>query len=346
MAERDIIVIGTSAGGVDALTRVVAGLPSGFPAAVFVVCHVSSGHRSRLPEILSRAGPLLASHPSNRERFYPSHVYIAPPDQHLLVAPEEQIRLSRGARENNHRPAVDPLFRSAARSYGQRVIGVILTGGLRDGVAGLMAIRQSGGLAVVQDPSDAFVAAMPMSAAQIAGADYVVPIAEMASLLVTLIQESDVSNRGNGAMDPIERMPDIVNDDMDSQTRDERRGEVSVFTCPECGGALWQVDEAKLLRFRCHVGHAYNGEILLAEQSDTLEAGLWTAVRTFRENSVLARQLAFLERSKGDNAAAARFDEQAGQADRYGRLIQRYVLDGGSGDEGGTAVYPMPDSPA
>jgi two-component system, chemotaxis family, protein-glutamate methylesterase/glutaminase len=345
VADRDIIVIGTSAGGVEALRQVVTGLPSGFPATVFVVCHVSPGHRSILPEILSRAGPLLASHPTHRERFYPGHVYIAPPNQHLLVAPDRRVQLSRGARENNHRPAVDPLFRSAARHCGERVIGVILTGGLSDGAAGLMAIRQAGGLAVVQDPSDAVIASMPMSATQIAGADYVVPIAEMAPLLVTLVQGAKVADGGGGAVDPIEQMPTIVDQDMESQARDERRGELSVFTCPECGGALWQVDEAEPPRFRCHVGHAYNGEILLSEQSDALEAALWTAVRTFREKSVLARQLAFLKRSKGDNAAAERFDEQARQADRYGRLIQRYVLAGGSGDESGATVYPIPDTP-
>jgi two-component system, chemotaxis family, protein-glutamate methylesterase/glutaminase len=333
MAKRDLIVVGTSTGGVEALRRAVSGLPSGFPASVFVVCHVPGNHRSLLPEILSRAGPLLASHPADGEPFYPGHIYVAPPDRHLLLDSDGRMRLSRAARENNHRPAVDPLFRTAARHYGHRVIGVVLTGALDDGSAGLMAVRRSGGVAVVQDPSDALIASMPTQAALIAGADHVVPVASLAPLLIELIQEQLTFNGGRGAMDPIERMPDIVDRDMVNQIGDRRQGELSVFTCPECGGSLWQVDEAGLLRFRCHVGHAYNGEVLFDEQTDALEAALWTAVRTFREKSVLARQLAQRERAVGNEESAERFDEQAGQAESYGSLILRYVLDGNPASE-------------
>jgi two-component system chemotaxis response regulator CheB len=207
--------------------------------------------------------------------------------------------LSRGARENNHRPAIDPLFRSAARHYGPRVVGVILTGFLNDGTAGLMAIRADGGVAIAQDPDDALVAAMPQSAAKIAGVDYVVPAAKVGALLVNLAREPVPREVGDQPMDPIERMPEVVDRDMDQQARNERRGKVSTFTCPECGGALWQVDDAGLIQFRCHVGHSYQGETLLTEQSEALEAALWTAVRTFREKSVLARQLAARERERG-----------------------------------------------
>jgi two-component system, chemotaxis family, protein-glutamate methylesterase/glutaminase len=344
VAKRDLIVIGTSTGGVEALSKVVSELPSGFPATIFVVCHIPAGYRSILPEILSRSGPLLAIHPTDGEPFYPGHVYVAPPDRHLLLGPDGRMRLSREARENNHRPAVDPLFRSAARHYGPRVIGVVLTGALHDGAAGLLAIRRSGGLGVIQDPSDATLASMPLNAAQVAGADYVVPISRLTPLLVNIVQESQAPDRGDVAMDPIERMPDVVERDMDRQVQDRRRGDVSVYTCPGCGGSLWQVDEAGVLQFRCHVGHAYNGEILLAEQTDALEAALWTAVRTFREKSVLSRQLAVRERSKGDEAAASRFDEQAGQADRYGNLILRYVLDGAP-PAGGVELPPVGEGP-
>jgi len=337
MAGRDIIVIGASAGGVETLAEVVRDLPAKFPASVFVVCHFPPSGRSILPEILSRAGPLLASHATDGEPFHPGHIYVAPPDRHLLLGPKGQMRVRRDARENHHRPAIDPLFRSAARHYGPHVIGVILTGSLSDGTAGLMAIRAAGGVAVAQDPRDALVAAMPQSATEIAGVDYVVPAERLGTLLFDLVRQT-VPEPGGQPMDPIEQMPKFVNRDMERQARNERRGEVSTFTCPECGGALWQVDDTGLVRFRCHVGHAYNGETLLAEQSEALEAALWTAVRTFREKAVLARQLAAREREKGNAGAAARFEEHGTQADQYGKLIVRHVLNGDT--TGGTAALP------
>jgi two-component system chemotaxis response regulator CheB len=326
-ARRDIIVVAASAGGGDALAQLVRALPAGLPASLFIVSHFPPGGRSVLPDILSRSGHLLAVHAADGEPFYPGHIYVAPPDFHLLLEPGGKMRLTRGPRENHHRPAADPLFRSAARHYGARVVGVVLSGSLHDGAAGLLAIRNAGGVAVVQDPSDALVSAMPHNATQVAGADYVVPAAGLAPLLVELVQRP-TPNRGGPAMDPIERMPDVVLKDMSEQASNARRGQVSVFTCPECGGALWQVDERALVRFRCHVGHAYNGEALLAEQSEGLEAALWTAVRIFKERVVLARQLAAREREKGDEPAARRFDEQGDQAEQYGNLIQQYVLAG------------------
>jgi two-component system chemotaxis response regulator CheB len=328
MPNRSIIVVGASAGGVDALTTLARRLPPGFPASVFVVIHFPPGGRSVLPDILSRSGPLQATHAEDGAAFRPGHMYVAPPDFHLELAPGGRMRLTRAARENHNRPAVDPLFRSAARHYGPRVIGVVLTGGMNDGTAGLMAIRGAGGLAVAQDPEDALVAAMPQSAAEVAGVDCVVPAAGLAALLVDLVGHSETPSRGEPVMDPMEHMPDVVDQDMKEQERNERRGEVSVFTCPECGGALWQVDESGVIRFRCHVGHGYNGEVLLAEQSEALEAALWTAARIFREKSVLGRQLAAHQRAQGNLAAAARFDEQAAQAESYGSLIVWHVLNG------------------
>lgn len=338
MTSRDIIVVGASAGGVEALVEIARDLPAGFPASVFVVCHSPPGGQSVLPEILSRSGPLPATHAEDGEAFHPGHVYVAPPDRHLILVPDRRMRLTWGARENHHRPSVDPLFRSAARHYGPRVIGVVLTGSLHDGTAGLMAIRAAGGVAVAQDPQDAAVAAMPQSAAEIAGVDHVAPASGLAALLIELVRDRGPRGLGDRRMDPIERMPEVVDRVMARQARNERRGEVSTFTCPECGGSLWQVDDTGLVRFRCHVGHAYNGEVLLAEQSETLEAALWTAVRTFRERSVLARQLAAQEREKGNRWSADRFDEQAAQAEEYGKLIVRHVLNGDT--TGG------PDSPA
>jgi two-component system chemotaxis response regulator CheB len=345
---QDIIVVGASAGGVGTLSRLVRGLPAGFPVSLFVVCHFPSGCQSVLPEILSRSGPLLAAHAQDGEQFVPGHIYVAPPDRHLVLTPNGRTRLTRGARENHSRPAIDPLFRSAARYYGPRVIGVILTGALSDGTAGLMAVRAAGGMAVVQDPRDALVAAMPQSATDIAGADYIVPEAGLADLLTELVCRPAPSPPGVPSMnpqqpepvDPIERMPELVDEDMTEQIRNERRGQLSTFTCPECGGSLWQVNEIGLIRFRCHVGHAYNGEALLSEQTEALEAALWTAVRTFKEKAILARQMAEHERAKGASVTAARFAEQAAQAEDYAVLIVRHVLNanGNGGD--------VPDAPA
>lgn len=329
MAGRDIMVVGTSAGGVEALTALMRGLPAGFPASLFVVCHVPTGARSALPEILSRAGTLLASHAVDGEPFHPGHIYVAPPDRHLLLGPDRRMRLARSARENRHRPAIDPLFRSAARHFGPRVVGVILSGSLSDGSAGMLAVRGAGGLAVVQDPDDALFAAMPRSAVDIAGADHVVPIAALASLLVNLAQDSTHPERSGAMSDPIDQMQETVEQDMDRQSRDQRPGQVSVFTCPECGGALWQIKQPGLIQFRCHVGHVYNGDVLLVEQSEALEAALWTAVRTFREKTILARQLAGNARLEGNARSAAIFDEQANQAARYGDLIRQYILNDG-----------------
>ena len=327
MAGRDIIVVGASTGGVEVLAQLARGLPPGLPATVFVVCHISPGARSLLPEILSRAGPLLAAHARDGEPTYPGHIYVAPPDRHLLLEPG-RVRLRGGPRENHARPAIDPLFRSAARAYGRRVIGVVLTGALYDGVAGLMAVRAAGGVAVVQDPGDALVAALPMNARDIAGADHVVPAAGLARLLVDLVHQPLEPEGGLPMADPLEKMTDIVAADMNAQVRGERRGAVSVFTCPECGGSLWQVDEKNLLRFNCHVGHTYLGEALLGEQSEALEAALWTAVRTFKEKVVLARQLAATARERGDAQSVERFEDQARVAERYSALIQQYLLNG------------------
>lgn len=336
MAGRDLIAIGTSAGGVEALMHLVRGLPSGLPASLFVVCHFPTGERSVLPEILSRSGPLLATHAGDGEPFYPGHIYVAPPGRHLLLGPDGRMRLSRGARENHHRPAIDPLFRTAARYFGPRVVGVILSGALDDGTAGLLAVRGCGGVAVAQDPEDALVPTMPRNAARVAGADHVVRVAELPALLVRLVQEPVDPGGGAHLMDPIEQMPAAVERDRVRQVRDERRGEVSLYTCPECGGALWQLDDAGVMRFRCHVGHAYLGEVLLSEQTEALEAALWTAVRTFRDKSILAAQLAHRERAAGQADSAARFEEQAAQAARFGRLIEDHLLNGAPGaGEGG-----------
>jgi two-component system chemotaxis response regulator CheB len=206
------------------------------------------------------------------------------------------------------------------------VVAVVLTGSLYDGVAGLLAVRAADGVGVVQDPRDALMAAMPQGARDIAGADHVVAAAALAPLLVKLVHSPVPTPGGSNMADPMEKMPHIVDEDMEAQANGRRRGAVSVFSCPECGGCMWQVDETDLVRFRCHVGHAYHAEALLAEKSEALEAALGTAVRTFREKCILARQLAERERRRGLLQTAERFEEQARQADHYGEAIRQYLV--------------------
>ena len=198
MAPRDVVAIGASAGGIQALTSLASGLPRDFPAAVFVVVHIPPYAVSRLPEILSRAGPLPAAHARQGEPIEPGRIYVAPPDRHLLVR-QGWVELARGPRENHSRPAIDPLFRTAARAYGPRVVGVVLSGSLYDGSMGLMAIKTRGGVAVVQDPNEAAFASMPRSALQAVTADHVLPAAAMAAVLGDLVGEA-VDAKGDAPM--------------------------------------------------------------------------------------------------------------------------------------------------
>lgn len=325
MPGHDIIVMGASAGGVEVLRQIVRHLPAGLPASVIVVTHLPPKGISVLPEVLSRSGPLLASHACDGEPIHLGQIYVAPPDHHLMLEPG-RMTVTRGPRENRLRPAIDPLFRSAARAYGKRVVGVILSGALHDGVAGLLAVRAAGGVAVVQDPADAWMETLPRHASDIAGADHIVPAAAVPALLIDLVGKPGLLGGESAMIDPLDNMPQRVLRDMTAQEEGDRQGKLSVFTCPECGGCLWQVDESSVTRFRCHVGHAYHAEKLMEEQSQALEAALWTAVRTFREKGVLARQLASQQRAKGNRASAERFDEEALMADRYGALIRQCLL--------------------
>jgi two-component system chemotaxis response regulator CheB len=323
MPNRDIIVVGTSTGGVAALKELAKQLPGDFPASVFVVCHHGSDSPSMLPAILDNVGRLPAQNVRDGDPIHPGRIYVCPPDYHMLLE-AGRVRLSHGPRENGFRPAIDPLFRSAARHYGQRVIGVILTGLLSDGVAGLLAVRHSGGLAVVQQPDDAVMADLPTNALAIAGADFVVPLAELAALLSRLVSQGGES--GVRAMtDPTEEIKATQEQDMEAQAHGERRNVPSVYSCPECGGTLWQLDDKELTGFRCHVGHGYDGDHLLAEQSEVLEAALWTAVRSFKEQTTLARQLANQARHRHSDDLVTRYEEKAELTDRYGRIIQDYL---------------------
>ncbi|MGB3640121.1 MAG: chemotaxis protein CheB [Rivularia sp. (in: cyanobacteria)] len=326
--KKNIIVIGTSAGGVEALSYLVSHLPEDLDAAVMIVLHLPTHATSVLPNILNRAGKLLCSHAKDGEAILEQHIYIAPPDYHLLVKPG-YISLVRGPRENNHRPAIDPLFRSAARAYGQRVVGVVLTGVLDDGTAGLQAVKMRGGVAIVQSPDDAVYPGMPRSAIEnVENIDYILPLSEIPAVLVELANTPIEAEVENPVSHRMEIETDLVDMDMQTFNNDDRAGKPSTFGCPDCGGTLWELEQANLLRFRCRIGHAYSLESLLAKQSDALEDALWFALRALEEKASLSRRMAKRMRDRNQNLAAQRLQEQAEDAVARANVIRETLLIG------------------
>jgi two-component system chemotaxis response regulator CheB len=313
MPPHNIVVIGASAGGVEALKAIVSHLPASFPATVFVVMHLPMNSPSVLPQILQRAGPLPAAFARHGEAIQQGHIYIAPPGHHLLIK-RRYMRLVRGPKENRHRPSVDVLFRTAACAYGPRVVGVVLTGALDDGTIGLQAVKRRGGLAVVQAPHDALVPSMPRSALKSVKVDHCLPLAEIAPLLVQL------------ASYPTEKAPEGMEGNMAEPEHEELPEMASGFTCPDCHGALWELRDGELTRFRCRVGHAFSPDSLLEGQGEALEQALWSAIRGMEERGALMRQLGQRMRERGVLGTAARFDERAQEMEQQAALLRQYVL--------------------
>jgi two-component system, chemotaxis family, protein-glutamate methylesterase/glutaminase len=312
--QRDLIVVGASAGGVEALATLVRDLPAELPASILVVLHVLASRTSGLPTILARAGKLPATAGVDGQPLERGRIYVAPPDHHMLVH-DRHITLTRGPRENGHRPAVDPLFRSAARTYGPRTIGVVLSGALDDGAAGLRFVKEHGGLAVVQDPHEATYSSMPESAVATTDVDRVVPVTRMARALCDLIDE---------ALPPsLVREPpphggvDIV--EADPTGKPGVDGPPSALTCPECGGALWEQQDGPLVRFQCQVGHVYSVDSLVDEQGRALETALWAALRSLEEHADLMRRMA---RRAAGRLTGRRFEQRAERSEEHVRLIR------------------------
>jgi two-component system chemotaxis response regulator CheB len=289
---RDIIVIGASAGGVEALKTLVQGLPADLPAAVFVVLHMAPGATSVLPKILARAGPLPAAYARDHARVTPGAIYIAPPDRHLILM-DGRMTLEREAAEHRQRPAADPLFRSAAGVYGSRVVGVVLSGTLDDGTDGLLRIKEAGGVAVVQDPTDAAFDAMPRNALSFVAVDHVLPVAQIPSLLDRLAREpvrQKPPREPSGQ--PLGKPADVFKGDPGASP--------SFFACPDCGGVLWEHEEEKRLSYRCRVGHAFTLVSLAAAQSSEIETALWASLRAVEERVAVIRRM--IERADGGGA--------------------------------------------
>nr|ASV46942.1 hypothetical protein [uncultured bacterium] len=351
MPAHDLIVIGASAGGVEAATALVAGLPADLSAAVCVVVHMRAYAESRLTEVLGRAAAVPVVVAQQGAPLRAGTVHVAVPDMHLLVEPGGEhgtLRLTRGPKENRARPAVDPLFRSAALAFGPRVIGVILSGALDDGTAGLWAVRDRAGLAVVQDPTDALVASMPQSALNEVGADHVAAAAALGPLLGRLAREPAAAapaagpSGGDGgapherAGEPptslLEREVAMATIDEGMHQRSERYGRPSRFSCPDCGGVLWNVAADGPLRFRCETGHAYSPASLAEMQTEKIEEALWAALRAIEDRVEFARIRAARATEFRLAAFAQQFTVQEEAAQQHATVLRSLLrLDGRTG---------------
>jgi two-component system chemotaxis response regulator CheB len=327
-ARTDVVVIGASAGGVEALTSLVAGLPVDIAAAIFVVVHVPSHHASALPTILMKVGGLHAVHPANGDPIEYGRIYVAPPDRHMLLR-GGRIVISAGPRENHHRPAIDPLFRSAALEYGPRVAGVVLSGMLDDGTAGLLAVKRRGGIAIVQDPADAGFGDMPRHAAQEVEVDYRLRAEEIGSVIYRL-----TANHASGdtamADEQMATETDIAWSE-EGPTIAEQPGEPSRFSCPDCGGVLNEVPDGDMLRFRCRVGHAFSPESLLAQQGEAVETALWASLRSLEEHADLAKTMARRARERQSSHSAQRFEDRHRELSESATVIRHVLFQHGNG---------------
>jgi two-component system, chemotaxis family, protein-glutamate methylesterase/glutaminase len=321
---RDIIVVGASAGGIEPLIALIARLPAHLEAAVFVVVHTPPDAESRLPLLLARAGELPAAHAEDGEAIVPGRIYVAPTDRHLGVR-RGTVEVSRGPRENHSRPAIDPLFRSAARSFGSRTVGVILSGALYDGAAGLLAIKQRGGLAIVQDTSEAMFPSMPQQALALVDADLVLPAAQIGDALATLKPSVPGEEEVDTMVDEEERLKGAIAEDFAEQAGNGRVFEPTIYTCPDCGGVLWQAERQPGTWFRCHVGHAYAPEVLLGQKSEEVEAALWNCVRLMRERATLTRQAVGRYEQVGNEALATLAEEQALADERHADVLRELL---------------------
>jgi two-component system chemotaxis response regulator CheB len=320
---KHIVVVGASSGGIEALRELVQGLSEDFAAPICVVLHTSPEAPGILDAILSRAGVLPAHNARDRERLRPGLIYVAPPDCHLLVEPG-RVRVTKGPRENRFRPAIDPLFRSAAQVYGPGVIGVILTGNLDDGTAGLWAVKQLGGTSVVQHPDDALFPAMPQNALRHVRVDYSLPLVEIPPLLVRLTSEIPAAAAEATVPQSIEIEVKIAMEENALDAGLNSITEPSTFACPECHGVLLQLKEGGRIRFRCHTGHAYSFESLAAGVGEAIEESLWNAIRALEEADMLMRSMAEHVRIHDvtqAGALTARANEAKQQADTLRKLV-------------------------
>jgi two-component system, chemotaxis family, protein-glutamate methylesterase/glutaminase len=329
-----LVVVGASAGGVEALTMLVSALPRDLEAAVCVVLHLAAGAESRLADILSRAGPLRAVQARDGEPLTRGRIYVAPPDRHLMVR-DGRVLINRGARENGFRPSIDVLFRSAALTYGPRTVAVVLSGSRDDGVAGASSVGGRGGCVMVQSPDDALFPNLPSATVARDHPDRVLPLAEMGAAVTRAVRRlsEEVPMSENGR-DEMSLETEYATLDAAVIERDGPPGEPSGYGCPACGGVLWELDDEDLLRFRCRVGHVYSAEGAVQAQGESVEAALWTALRALQERAQLTERLAERLGSASVNRSRAQFEASAREAREQAGVIRRVLAGNGPASNG------------
>ena len=319
MANRDLVAIGTSAGGVEALMSLARSLPGNFPASLLVTIHLSSRARSVLDELLSQRGPLKASFATEGEAVRKSRIYLAPPGRHLIVHGERLV-LGNGPRENNSRPSIDPMLRSAAICCGSRTIGVILTGTLGDGASGLWAVKQAGGITVVQDPREAQFPEMPRTALRRTEPDHVVVLADVPRLLESLVHQP--AGEPQAIPDRIRLEVEIARKGHSTMQQMDRIGQRSVLTCPDCDGVMWEIDEGNLVRYRCHQGHAYTAEVMAVAMDESLRRALGSSLRTLEERIALIKKLHRQADEQDSALVAANWADKARDLEGEAKVIR------------------------
>ncbi|QRN03033.1 chemotaxis protein CheB [Legionella sp. MW5194] len=318
--EHYVVVIGTSAGGLSALKALLGALPTDFPAAVLIVKHIAASAENLLPAILGRASQLPVVDTHHRQPIEPGHIYIAPPKFHMVIE-DGKIALHDGPKVNHSRPAIDPLFYSAALHYKQKTIGVLLSGLLDDGSAGFVAIKKCGGITMVQDPDEAEYPDMPGNALKNIQIDYCLKAKEIAVLLADLVTEKIKS----APVDPSEihllELESSMNYKPGSAIDIEKIGTASGFICPECQGALWKINDTRFERYRCRVEHAYSSDGLVSAYEQSTEAALWSALRALEEKEKLAQNIARKAREK-QSENASYFIKKAEEAQKHAAAIR------------------------
>ena len=328
-----IIVMGASAGGLKALTKVLSQLPANFPVPVLVVQHISADATGdALLDSLRKNTQLNCAHAKNKGRMKPGHLYLAPSDHHLMIDEDKTLLVTKGAHENRSRPAIDPLFRSAAVTFGTGAVAILLTGYLNDGTSGMEAIKRCGGICIVQDPEDAEYPAMPQSALNQVKVHYCLPLSQMGGLinklLLTKVKKQlpvpeDIRTETDIAKRVISDLPSV-----------NSLGNLVPFNCPGCGGVLWEIKSGKGLRFRCHTGHAYTASSLLAEQTMKIEETMWTALRMFEERRNLLLTLSRDQKGAAANSSIERAEASQIHIDRIKAILH-------TDDKGTTSDIPV-----
>ncbi|MCW3080985.1 chemotaxis protein CheB [Segetibacter sp.] len=326
MEKMDIVVIGASAGGVNALIEFVKSLPQNFDASIFVVLHMHPSTPSNLPQILTSYGPLLAFHAEDGEKIKRKRIYVAPPDHHMLIE-KGRILVRKGPKENRFRPSIDVLFRSAAYNYGAKVIGIVLSGMLNDGTSGMWSIKHMGGLSIIQDPAEALYNSMPVNVLKEVDVDYSIAVSKMGMLLEELINKNapKMHEITPAQMELMKMEVIIASNENAFELGILNKGELTPFTCPECHGTLISLKEGTSVRFRCHTGHAFSSSTLLAGVTQSIEEQIWSTMRTLEEAIMLLERIATNLEQAGNHGAAKEFFAKAEESRRQSKILHNLV---------------------